>query len=66
MSKRLMRVPRVREVWNSNFGPVKSYTVLQMVRYRFNIYASDYVALALCRGDGHCQLVTSFGVIRRV
>jgi len=40
-------VPRVREVWSSNPGPAKSYTALQTVRYCFNIYASNCVALAL-------------------
>jgi len=44
----------------------KSYTALQTVRHRFNIYAGSCVALALWHGDGHCQLVTRFGVIRRV
>jgi len=39
---------------------------LQTVRYRFNTYVSSCVALALCCGDGHCKLVTRFGVIRRV
>jgi len=44
----------------------KSYSTLQMVRYRFNIYAGSWVALALWRGDGHRKLVTRFfSVIRR-
>jgi len=47
MAERLTRVPRVREVWSSNFGPAKSYTVLQTVRHCFNIYAGSSVALAL-------------------
>jgi len=40
----------------------KSYTALQRVRHRFNIYASSCVALVLWRGDGHRKLVTCFGV----
>jgi len=40
--------------------------VLQMVRYRFNIYASSCVDLALCREVGHRKLVTRFSVIWRV
>jgi len=32
------------------------------VSHRFYIYASSCVALALWRGDGHCKLVTRFGV----
>jgi len=40
-------VPHVREVWNSNPGPAKSYTALQTVRHRFNIYAGSCVTLAL-------------------
>jgi len=47
MAERLMRVLRVREVWSSNSGPTTSYTALQTVRYRFNIYESSCVALAL-------------------
>jgi len=47
MVERLTRVPRVREVWSSNPGLAKSYTALQTVRHRFNIYASSCVALAL-------------------
>jgi len=43
-----------------------SYTALQTVRHRFNIYAGSCVALVLWRGDGNRQLVTRFGVIRRV
>jgi len=40
---------------------------LQAVGHRFNIYyAGNCVALALWRDDGHCKLVTCFGVIRRV
>jgi len=35
--------------------------MLQTVRHRFNSYASSCVALALCRWDGHCQLVTRIG-----
>jgi len=41
------RLTRVREVWSSNPGPAKSYTALQTARHRFNIYASNCVALAL-------------------
>jgi len=48
MAEMLTRVPRVREDWSSNSGPAKSYTTLQTVRHRFNIYASNSVALALC------------------
>jgi len=40
----------------------QSYTVLQTVRHRFNIYAGSCVALALWRGDRHRKLVTRFGV----
>jgi len=47
MAERLTRVPRVREAWSSNSGPAKSYTALQTDRHRFNIYASNCVALAL-------------------
>jgi len=47
MAEQLTRVPRVREVWSSNPGPAKSYTALQTVRHRFNIYASNCVAVAL-------------------
>jgi len=39
---------------------------LQTVCHRFNIYASNCVALSLSRGDGHRKLVTRFCVIRRV
>jgi len=39
---------------------------LQTVHHRFNIYTGSCVTLALWRGDGHRQLVTRFGVIRRV
>jgi len=46
--------------------PAKSYTALQTVRHRFNINAGSCVALAMWRGDGHRQIVTRFGVIRRV
>jgi len=59
-------MPHVREVWSLNPGPAKSYTALQTIRYRFNIYVSSCVALALQRGDGHRKLVTRFSVIRRV
>jgi len=31
-----MRLPQVQEVWSSNFGSVKSYTVLQTVCHRFS------------------------------
>jgi len=63
----LTRVPRVREV-ESSFpkGRAKSYSALETVRHRFNIYAGSCVALALWRGDGHRQVVTHLGVIRRV
>jgi len=53
MAERQTSMLRVREVWSSNPGPVKSYTVLQMVRYRFNIYASSCVALGLRHEDGN-------------
>jgi len=66
MAERLTRVLRVREVWSSNTGPVEPYTALQTVRHRFSIYVSSCVSLALWRGDGHHQLVTRFGLIRRV
>jgi len=45
MAKRLTRVPRVREVWSSNPGQAKSYTALQTVRHRFNIYVGIAVLL---------------------
>jgi len=32
--ERLMRAPRVREVESSHFRPIKSCTMLQMVRHR--------------------------------
>jgi len=66
MAERLTRVPRVRKVWSSDPGPAKSYTPLQTVYHRFNIYASSYFALTLRRRDGYRKLVTRFGVIRRV
>jgi len=66
MAKQLSLVPHVLEIKSSNPRLTKSYTALQMVRYRFNTYASSRVALALCREEGHCKLVTSFDVIRRV
>jgi len=66
MTKQLTRVSRVREVWSSNPRPAKSYTALQTACHRFNIYASNCVALALWRGFGHRKLVTRFGVIQRV
>jgi len=65
VAKQLTRVSRVREVESSNPKPAKSYTALQTARHRF-IYASNWVSLALWRGDGHRQLVKRFGVIRRV
>jgi len=40
-----MRVPRVRDVESSNPGPAKSYTALQTVRHRFNIYAIYAIAV---------------------
>jgi len=46
--------------------PAKSYTALQTVRHRFNIYASGCVTMALWRGDGHRKLDTRFDVIRQV
>jgi len=46
--------------------PAKSYTALQTVRHRFNIYGGSCVALAQWRGDGYRKLVTRFGVTRRV
>jgi len=60
MTERLTRVPRVREFESQ--WPVKSYTALQTVRQRFNIYAGSCVALALWRRDGHRKLVTRFGI----
>jgi len=66
IAERLMRVPRVREIWYSNPGQAKSYTAMQTVRHRFNIYARSCVGSALWRGDRHCKLVIRFGVIRRV
>jgi len=35
------------------------------VRHRFNIYASNCNALALCGGMDTAKLITRFGVIRR-
>jgi len=50
----------------SNFGPAETYTPLQPVLHRFNIYASSCVALVLsCRGDKPRELVTRFGIIQR-
>jgi len=46
--------------------PDKSYTALQTVRHRFNIYAGSCATFALWRVDGHSQLVTRFGIIQRV
>jgi len=66
MAERLTYVLRVREVWSSNLELAKSYTALQTVRHRFNIYASSCVALALWRGVELRKLVIRFGVIRRV
>jgi len=37
----------VREAESSNLSLAKSYTALQTVRHRFNIYAISCVALAL-------------------
>jgi len=45
---------------------LRFFTAFQMVRHRFNIYASGCAFLLLCRGDGDLKLVTRFGVIRRV
>jgi len=56
--ERLTRMLRVLEVWSSNPEPAKSYTALQTYRHRFNVYARNCVALALCRGDGYRKLVT--------
>jgi len=47
MTKRITRVPSVQEVFSSNPVPAKSYTALQTVLYRYNIYASNCVALAM-------------------
>jgi len=47
MAERLTRVPRVHEVRSLNPRPTKSYTALQTVRHRFNIYAGSCFALAL-------------------
>jgi len=46
---------RVREADGSIPKPVKSYTALQTVRHRFNIYARSCVALVLRRGVGHAN-----------
>jgi len=43
----LTRVPRVQEIESSNSGPDRSYTALQMVRHHFNMYTSNFFALAL-------------------
>jgi len=43
--ERLMHMPRVRKVWSSNTKPAEYFTVLQMVRHCFNIYASSCIAL---------------------
>jgi len=64
IAKRLTRMTRVREVESTNPRLVKCFTAEQTVRHRFNIYASS--CATVCRGDGHCKLVTRFGVIRRV
>jgi len=61
----------VREVESSRVSesqrPAKSYTALQAVRHRFNIYAGSCFALALLwHGDGHSKLVTRFGVIWQI
>jgi len=49
MAEQLTRLPRVRGREFESQRPAKSYTVLQTVRQRFNIYASSYryVTLAL-------------------
>jgi len=47
MAERLTRVPRMRKVWRSNPEPAKSYTALQTVCHRFNIYTSTCIALPL-------------------
>jgi len=65
MDKRLTRVTRVQEIWSSNPGPTKSYTSLQTVRHRFNIYVSSCVDLALWHEHRHRKLVKRFGIIRR-
>jgi len=66
MAELLTCLPLAWEVCSSNPGLGQISTALQIVRHRFNTYASSCVALALWRRDGHRQLVTHFGVIRRV
>jgi len=46
--------------WGLKFKsrPAKSYTALQTVRHRSNIYASSCVASAQWRGDGYRKLDT--------
>jgi len=44
--------------------PAKSYTALQTVRHRFNIYAGSFVALTLWRRDGHRKFVKRLGLGR--
>jgi len=53
MTEQKMSLARVQEVSNSNPGLAKSYTALQTVHQRFNIYASSCVALALWLTDRH-------------
>jgi len=45
MAVRLTRVPSVLEVEYQR--PAKSYTALQTIRHRFNIYVVSCIALAL-------------------
>jgi len=40
--------------------------LLQTVRHRCSLNATSCVVLTLCRGNGHHELVTRFGVKQRV
>jgi len=62
----VVRMLDMRNVWGSNPRLAKSYTALQTVCHHFNIYASNCVALTLWCRDGHCKLVTHFGIIQQV
>jgi len=42
----IMLLPHVRGVWNSNPVPVKSNTVLQMVRHLFNVVYTQVAVLS--------------------
>jgi len=61
MAELLTRVPRVRKVKSSNPKLAKSCIALQTVRNSLNLLGSSCVALALCRGYGHCKLIICFG-----